>query len=63
MGTLNELYLVQQARILIYTISHQWFISALEDITHKVAVPPFHCLPANEAEVIHMTNTLETDEE
>lgn len=44
-------------------MSHQWFICTLEDITHEVAVSPFHGLPANEAEVIHMTNTLETDKQ
>lgn len=41
------------------SVSHQRFVGALEDVTNKVAAPSFHCLPANEAKVIHMTNTLE----
>lgn len=42
-----------------HPVSYEWFIGALEDIADKVAAPPFNCLPANEAKVIHMTNTLE----
>ena len=38
--------------------SHQWFVCTLEDIANKVAAPSFHSLSANEAEVIHVTNTL-----
>lgn len=42
-----------------WSVSHQWFVGALEDIADKVAAPSFHCLPANKAKVIHVTNTLE----
>lgn len=38
--------------------SYQWFISALEHIAHKVAVSTFYRFPANETEVINMTNPL-----
>lgn len=42
-----------------FSISYQRLVGALKDIANKVAVPSFHCLPANEAKVIHVTNTLE----
>lgn len=39
-------------------VSYQRFISALKDIAHKMPAPSFHRLPANEAKVIYVTNTL-----
>lgn len=42
----------------VLLMSHQWFISALEDVANKVAAPSFHRLPANKAKVIHVPNTL-----
>ncbi len=38
--------------------SHQSFVSTLENIANKLAASTFHRLPAYEAKVVHMTNTL-----
>lgn len=39
-------------------VSYQWFTGTLENIANKMAAPFFHCLPANEAKMIHVTNAL-----
>lgn len=43
---------------MMFLMSYQWFIGTLKNITNKMAVPFFRCLPANEAKMIHMMNTL-----
>lgn len=40
-------------------VSYQRFIGTLEKIANKMAAPFFHCLPANEAKMIRVTNALE----
>lgn len=51
--------LVQNNIVLASLGSYQGFTGALEHIANKMAVPFFHCLPANEAKMIHVTNALE----
>jgi len=43
--------------------SHQSFVSTLENITNKLAASTFHRLPAYEAKVVHVTNTLMKEKE